>query len=109
MRIFYIIISLLLLTGTVRAGVGPADSAVKKIDSIENRIMNFLVRKEMGSYGYAACYAEDALERSKKIGYTHGIAIALGCQAAIAGHGNDQFVRSEKLARESLEWFAKTD
>ena len=109
MRIFYIIISLLLLTGTVRAGVGPADSAVKKIDSIENRIMNFLVRKEMGSYGYAACYAEDALERSKKIGYTHGIAIALGCQAAIAGHGNDQFVRSESLSRESLDWFAKTD
>lgn len=111
MRIFYIllVIPLLLFTGAARAGVGPTDSSVKKIDSIEHRIMNFLVQKEMGSYGYAACYAEDALERSKKIGYTHGIAIALACQAAIAGHGNDQFMRSEKLARESLEWFAKTD
>ena len=118
MRIFYInklylsfmiALPLLLFTGAARAGVGPADSSVKKIDSIEHRIMNFLVHKEMGAYGYAACYAEDALERSKKVGYIHGIAVALACQAAIAGHGNDEFMRSEKLARESLGWFAKTD
>ncbi len=63
----------------------------------------------MGSYGPAAGVAENALQRSKRIGYAHGIAVALACQAAIAGHGNDQFVLSEKLARESLGWFAKTD
>jgi tetratricopeptide (TPR) repeat protein len=109
MRIFYLSILVLLLSGAARAGGGPADSAVKKIDSTENRIMSFLVHKNLGSFGYASGYAEDALNRSKKIGYTHGIAVALACQAAIAGHGNDQFMLSEKLARESLEWFDKTD
>lgn len=108
MRIF-LSIALLLLAGAAWADAGPTDSAVRRIDSIETRIMNFLVKKEMGSYGPAESYAEEALERSRRIGYAHGIAIALGCQAAIAGHGNDEFLRSEKLARESLEWFARTD
>jgi tetratricopeptide (TPR) repeat protein len=110
MRIFYIIItSLLLLSGMARAADGPADTARQHIDTLECRIINFLIQKDLGSYGTAAGYADDALRRSQRIGYVHGIAIALACQAAIAGHGNDEFVRSEKLARESLEWFAKTD
>ena len=116
MRIFYIsTILLLLLTGTVWGADGPGDVndpvAIerKKIDSVEHRIMSFLVHRQMGSYGPAHCFAEDALQRSKKIGYTHGIAIALACEAAISGHGNDQFVLSEKLARESLQWFSRTD
>src|ERR1700760_4638206 len=102
MRIFYTInallsslLALLLLSGTARAAGEPASDtsaiARKRIDSQECRIVNFLIKKEMGSFGYAACYAEDALERSKKIGYAHGIAIALGCQAAIAAHGYSDF------------------
>ena len=115
MRIFYISIVFVLLAGMVRGADGPGDAhgpvAIErhKIDSIEGRIMNFLIHKERGSFGYASCYAEDALGRSKKIGYTHGIAIALACQAAIAGHGNDQFMLSEKLARESLVYFGQTN
>ena len=111
MRIFYVIV-LLLLAGPVWAGEGAPDSTakrIKRIDSIEKRIINLLIEKKMGSYGPAASYAENALERSRRIGYTHGIAVALACQAAIVGHGNDEFMRSEKLARESLEWFARTD
>jgi len=116
MRNFIVIVVSVLLIwmallpgGAARAGERQPDSAVRRIDSVERRIMNFLVRKEMGSYGPAACLAEEALQQSRHIGYTHGIAIALACQAAIAGHGNDQFKRSEKLARESLEYFDKTD
>ncbi len=112
MRIFYISMVFVLLTGVVRAAGEPTDPTAAergKIDSIEHQIIGFLIHKQMGSYGPAACYAEDALQRSKKIGYTHGIAIALACEAAIKGHGNDQFVLSEKLARESLSWFARTD
>ncbi|HVV73809.1 MAG TPA: tetratricopeptide repeat protein, partial [Verrucomicrobiae bacterium] len=112
MRIFYISMVFLLFFGTVLGAGEPADTAAEergKIDSTEHRIIEWIVRKQMGSYGPAACYAEDALRRSRKIGYTHGIALALACEAAIKGHGNDQFVLSEKLARESLEWFARSD
>lgn len=114
MRIFYIFILFLLFGETAWAADGPDSSASsakerREIDNTEHQIMNFLIHKQMQSYGPASCLAEDVLERSKKIGYAHGIAIALGCQAAIAGHGRDQFVLSEKLARESLEWFARSD
>ena len=65
MRIF-LSIALLLLAGAAWADAGPTDSAVRRIDSIETRIMNFLVKKEMGSYGPAESYAEEALERSRR-------------------------------------------
>src|SRR5258708_37415443 len=53
--------------------------------------------------------AAQALQEPQRAGYSHGIAVALACQAIIRNiHAND-FTRSEQLARESLDWFGRTD
>lgn len=54
-------------------------------------------------------YASRALERSRQLGYSHGIAVALACQAFVMNMRTNDFPRSAQLARESLEWFGKTD
>lgn len=54
-------------------------------------------------------HVEEALRESRRINYPHGIAVALACQAFILNtHAND-FIQSQRLAQESLDWFARTD
>lgn len=56
----------------------------------------------------AGWYAQQALELSQKAGYTHGIAEATAARSIfILQHDND-FILSEQIARQSLEWFSRT-
>ena len=49
------------------------------------------------------------MQEARRTGYSHGIAVALACQAFIVNAHTNDFRRSEQLARESLSWFEKTD
>src|SRR6266851_523139 len=52
--------------------------------------------------------AEKALETAQKSNDTHGIAVALARQASYNLNYTNDFVLSEQLARQSLEWFGRT-
>lgn len=110
MRLYYTIL-LLLLAGTTWPQTGPSDGAGarKQIDSLENRITVILRQKTHTGIDTISQYTSQALQESRQIGYTHGIAVALACQAFLMNmHAND-FNRSEELARESLNWFGRSD
>ena len=85
MRIFCTI-SLLLLAMLVRSEDGRTDSVRARVDSIEGKVMHHLTHKE-DKPGPWAAYVVQALEDSRRMGYGHGIAVALACQAAIDGIG----------------------
>ena len=90
---------------------GPADRARVRIDSLENQAIDLfsLSHKHDSTPNNLASLASQALLESQRTGYPHGIAVALACQAFIMNmHAND-FTRSEQLARESLDWFGRTD
>ncbi len=57
----------------------------------------------------AGGYAARALEEARQSNDTHGIAVALACQAAYTIKHINNFSQGEKLARESLDWFGRTD
>ncbi|GGB04484.1 hypothetical protein GCM10011511_29750 [Puia dinghuensis] len=100
-----------MLAGTVRSWATPGDSAVyKRIDSLNEKAVRWVRFDKWGMpMDTSNCYAVEALRESRKIGYTHGIAQALACQAFVMNmHAND-FPRAEQLARESLEWYDQTD
>ena len=79
------------------------DSA--KVDCINELSLQYILNEKKDS---ATQFAMLAYEESKKLNYIHGIAISLVRKARIAKHFDDELVLSEKLARESLSWFAKT-
>ncbi len=56
-----------------------------------------------------ALYVSQVLRESRQVNYIHGIAVALACQAFIMNRHANDFTQSERLARESLDWFEKTD
>ena len=56
----------------------------------------------------AEYYATTANNEAKKINYIHGIAESISHQSRIAKHFNDDFIKSESLAKESLFWYEKT-
>ncbi|HWK02676.1 MAG TPA: histidine kinase [Puia sp.] len=88
---------------------GPADGVRMRIDSLENQAISHLSHKNDSTTDLIASLAAQALLESRRIGYSHGIAVALACQAFLMNmHAND-FTRSEQLARESLDWFGRTD
>ena len=108
MRIFCTIL-LLLLAGLARSEDGRADSIRKCVDSIEAQVLQYLTHKTFPDKAAMSADAAKVLEAARRVGYEHGIAVALACQAAIAGLGNNDFVLSEKLSRESLNSFGKTN
>jgi tetratricopeptide (TPR) repeat protein len=108
MRIFCTIL-LLLLAGLVRSEDGRTDSIKKCVDSIEAQVLQYLTHKTFPDKASMSADAAKVLEAARRVGYDHGIAVALACQAAIAGLGNNDFVLSEKLSRESLNSFGKTN
>ncbi|HTI07432.1 MAG TPA: tetratricopeptide repeat protein [Puia sp.] len=88
---------------------GGVDPVRKRIDSLENQATNWLTHKNDSASDMIAGLASEALQESERAGYPHGIAVALACQAFLMNmHAND-FNQSEKLARQSLDWFRKTD
>ena len=104
----------LLLTSTSIGQRTDIDSLLKamlitkdtlRIDCL-NRLSNAFVQAE--ERDSAEYYASQAYENSRKIYYIHGLAVSLMRKARIAKHFDDNFILSEKLAKESLGWFNKT-
>ena len=62
-----------------------------------------LEKKDSAEY-----YATHASEQAKKLNYIHGIAVSLSQKSQIAKHFDDDFIKSETLARESLYWYERT-
>jgi tetratricopeptide (TPR) repeat protein len=108
MRIFCTIL-LLLLAGLVRSEDGQADSVRARVDRIEGKVIHHLIHKDDKADEPLAAFVMQALDDSRRVGYTHGIALGLACQAAIDGIGKGNWVLCEKLSRESLDWFGKSD
>jgi sensor histidine kinase YesM len=56
----------------------------------------------------AMYYADKAFAEAKKINYNHGIAVSFVRKSRIVKHFDDDFIQSERLAKESLNWYKKT-
>ena len=86
------------------------DVAVRRrIDSIEDKAIDFIHHKNDSALDIMARSATGALEESRRVGYDHGIAVALAFQAHVVNMHTNDFPRAEQLARESLAWFGRTD
>ena len=111
MRLRFTILLFVILTTAVGLCAHAADTATirRKIDRLAKMALPYTHMKSDSGAEDMAGYAADALEESRQLNYTHGIAVALAFQAYIVNkHAND-FVQSERMARESLQWFAKTE
>ena len=60
-------------------------------------------KKDLATY-----YATLANTEAKEQNYIHGIAESFSNKAHVARHFDDDFLKSEKLAKESLRWYEKT-
>ncbi len=56
----------------------------------------------------AVHYATSAYEEAKRVGYTHGIGESISRKAGIVQHFENNFLKEEELAKESLHFFDKT-
>jgi tetratricopeptide (TPR) repeat protein len=109
MKILFII--LIFLTAlAARAQSGSADSLKKilpglkdtsRVDCLNDLAFQYLWGKS-DSAGY---YLEMALRESRSLHYAHGIALALAGQAGLTLHHNNDLIKMETLARESLHWY----
>jgi tetratricopeptide (TPR) repeat protein len=100
MRTYYTILFMLL------AGVVCAQQ--KRIDSIEGAVLHSLIYAHDGPQGQWTAEMAKMLQESRKTGYSHGIAVALACEAALEKNQTSDFGRTEKLAREALDWYGRT-
>lgn len=75
------------------------------IDSLNQLSYYYITDEKKDSATY---YAVTAFEEANNINYVHGIAISLSRQSQIAKHFDDDFIKSELLAKASLQWFEKT-
>lgn len=80
-------------------------------DSIRVNCLNqlgalYLLAEKKDSANY---FAEKAGEEAKQLNFAYGIAQSLALKAQILKHFDDDFARSEQLAKESLSWFEKTN
>jgi tetratricopeptide (TPR) repeat protein len=60
-------------------------------------------KKDSASY-----YTTLAYNEAKQSNYIHGIAVSLSLQSQIAKHFDDDFIKSEILGKESLQWYERT-
>jgi tetratricopeptide (TPR) repeat protein len=102
-------ILLILVSGAAWPQNGVADSARKRIDRLENSAIALALLKHDEAIDSMTVLAARALEESQRVGYSHGIAVALACQAFYLDMQTSDFPRAEQLARESLYWFDRTD
>src|SRR5258708_2441627 len=104
------IILLLLLAGVGRSWAGSREETRRHVDSLLEKAISILhVMKHLGPSDSLGVYAAEALADSRSIGYAHGIALSLACQAFIMNMTVNDFARSEQMGREALAWFDQTD
>jgi hypothetical protein len=77
-----------------------------RIDCINELSNQYILLEKKDS---ALFFARQAYEEAMKIQYIHGVAVSLSRQSQIAKHFDDDFIRSEALAKESLKWYEKTN
>jgi tetratricopeptide (TPR) repeat protein len=77
-----------------------------RINSLNNLSYQYILSEKRDSATY---FANKAGEEANRLNYAYGIAIALSLKSQIAKHFHDNFALSEKLAKESLTWFDRTN
>src|SRR6186713_441300 len=101
------VLLIILLTGYCLAGHGQGGQRERNV-RIDSFLRQVVARTEKfsDSIGW---YADQALEVSKKEGYNHGIALSLACKAAYTVYYLNDFILAEQQARQSLDWFGRTN
>ena len=56
----------------------------------------------------AGWYADKGLEESQKVNYIHGIALGTAARSIYTMNHTNDFILSEQIARQSLDWFGRT-
>lgn len=79
------------------------DSA--RIDRLNQLGYHYITAEKKDSANY---YARLAYAEAKALGYGHGMAVSLSCQSQIAKHFDDDFIKSEALCKQSLNWYSQT-
>ncbi len=113
MRLFFSIAALFFLT----RGLGQSlkiDSLNKQLSTVHdtsrvdclNAISDQYINE--GTRDSADYYQQKALSEAQKLDYIHGIAEAIRNAAGITLFYDNDFKTTEKLCRESLQWYSKT-
>src|SRR5579872_3998991 len=100
MRYYYTILFVLL--------AGAACAQKRRIDSIEGAFLHSLIYSHDGPTGQWTTEMAQVLQESRRTGYSHGIAVALACEAGLYKNQTSDFTQTEKLAREALYWYGRT-
>ena len=77
-----------------------------RIDCLHNLSIQYLFKPDEDSAMY---FSNLAYKESKKINYFNGVAKSFGPRAGARNHFHNDFPGMEKLALESLKWYALTD
>jgi tetratricopeptide (TPR) repeat protein len=89
------------LVGKPQAGRADIDARINKLieqtDICSGRLMDS-----------ASWNVEEVLEEARKAGNTHGIAVITACKSLYTLNYTNDFTLSERMARQSLEWFSHT-
>lgn len=83
----------------------PSLQDTSRIDCLNELSLQYirLLVRDSAEYFEALAYKE-----SKALGYLHGIAASVSNQSGIFEYFDNDFVKSETLARESIKWFEST-
>src|SRR5579859_1420380 len=103
------IILLYLLAIAGRSWAQSPEMSRHQVDSILDKAIAALTSDKHYPIDTLALSADLALRESRRIGYAHGIALAIACQAAVENMAINDFPRAEQLGRESLAWFDQTE
>ena len=90
-------------------GVLPLTDSLS-VDSLERKILKDLHEKKRNAIDSVPIetMTMQAMHASERLGYIHGKAVALACQAIYLDMHKDDFIRAGQLARESLDAFGQT-
>jgi len=102
-------IGLLLLAIAGRSWAGTGEERRRAVESLLDRALANMKEKHLVHFDSIAYYSGKALQESKDMGYTHGIALAIACQAYLVNTKWNDFPRGEQLGRESLAWYDQTN
>lgn len=84
------------------------DPSLRRIDSLTKQVLNILIHIKEAPTDSLQGLADEILRSSRQAHYSHGIAIALAFQAFYMDKQENNFLRGEQLARQSLDEFGHT-